>query len=407
MVFVVAAERVWSDESNNFDCDTKRPGCPNACYDYYFPISHTRLWALQLVFITCPSFLVVMHVWYRDERERKYRIKQGEGAKLYDNTGQKHGGLWWTYLLSLVAKTTIEVMFIYLLHMVYHNFDMPRSVQCDMEPCRHVTCYIARPTEKKVFTYFMVCRNNLEEQKRLMKIGLSMVLVGHVNFLLAALVHGVVLRYFSLHVRGQAIESAISNVIALAAGLMTWSLLVLSTIAGLVATASVIGLTVSLVKTIINGDKSLLAYCGYTDDKSYISIANQCPFDPTRIFSTTIVLWVPLIIISAVEMVCSCRLFKVSISYLSLPCCLGKHLQQDPNTLIKIQRGAQSPLLPRYMPTSRCCQGDEERKLPVRPPERQKPHYDSRPHRYAYSMQIHQPSTQFSQGALERSSIWI
>lgn len=53
-----------------------------------------------------------------------------------------------------------------------------------------------------------------------MKIGLSMVLVGHVNFLLAALVHGVVLRYFSLHARGQAIESAISNVIALAAGLM-------------------------------------------------------------------------------------------------------------------------------------------------------------------------------------------
>lgn len=53
-----------------------------------------------------------------------------------------------------------------------------------------------------------------------MKTGLSMVLVGHVNFLLAALVHGVVLRYFSFHVRGQAMESAISNVIALTAGLM-------------------------------------------------------------------------------------------------------------------------------------------------------------------------------------------
>lgn len=156
MVFVVAAERVWSDENHNFDCDTKRPGCPNACYDYYFPIAHTRLWALQLVFVTCPSFLVVMHVWYRDERERKYRLKHGEGAKLYDNTGQKHGGLWWTYLFSLVAKTAIEVTFLYLLHVIYHNFDMPRSVQCDVEPCRHVTCYIARPTEKKVFTYFMV-----------------------------------------------------------------------------------------------------------------------------------------------------------------------------------------------------------------------------------------------------------
>lgn len=74
---------------------------------------------------------------------------------------------------------------------------------------------------------------------------------------------------------------------------------------------------------------------------------------------------------------------------------------------IKIQRGVQSPLLPRYMPTSWRCQGDEERKLPVRPPEWQKPHYHSRPDRYTNSMQIHQPSTQFNQGALERSSIWI
>lgn len=52
-----------------------------------------------------------------------------------------------------------------------------------------------------------------------MKMGLCMVLVGHVNFLLGALVHGVVLRHFSLQ-RGQAMESAISNVIALTAGLL-------------------------------------------------------------------------------------------------------------------------------------------------------------------------------------------
>ncbi|XP_026145969.1 transmembrane protein 54-like [Carassius auratus] len=63
------------------------------------------------------------------------------------------------------------------------------------------------------------CCGNLEEQKGLMKMGLSMVLVGHVNFLLGALVHGVVLRHFSLQ-RGPAMESAISNVIALATGLL-------------------------------------------------------------------------------------------------------------------------------------------------------------------------------------------
>uniref|UniRef100_A0A4W5LT67 Gap junction protein beta 3 n=1 Tax=Hucho hucho TaxID=62062 RepID=A0A4W5LT67_9TELE len=127
MVFVVAAERVFSEDQKDFDCNTRQPGCANACYDHFFPVSHTRIWALQLIFVTCPTFMVVMHVAYREERERKYRITHGENAHLYDNTGQKHGGLWWTYLLSLFFKTAIEV-----------------------------DCYIGRPTEKRVFTYVMV-----------------------------------------------------------------------------------------------------------------------------------------------------------------------------------------------------------------------------------------------------------
>ncbi|KAM8834154.1 gap junction protein beta 3 isoform 1-T2 [Synchiropus picturatus] len=157
MVYVVAAERVWGDEQKDFDCNTKQPGCSNVCYDYFFPISHIRLWALQLIFISCPSFLVVMHVAYRDDRERKYRAKHGEEAKLYNNTGKKHGGLWWTYLISLFVKTGIEVAFLYILHHVYDSFYLPRLVKCEVAPCpNQVDCYIGHPTEKKVFTYFMV-----------------------------------------------------------------------------------------------------------------------------------------------------------------------------------------------------------------------------------------------------------
>ncbi|CAL8397808.1 gap junction beta-3 protein-like [Gadus morhua] len=157
MVFVVAAERVWSDDQANFDCDTRQPGCKNVCYNHFFPVSHIRLWSLQLIFVTCPSFLVVLHVAYREERERKYRIKHGEQARLYDNTGQKHGGLWWTYLLSLFFKTAIELGFLYLLHLMYDSFKLPRRVKCGVSPCPNVVdCYVARPTEKTVFTYFMV-----------------------------------------------------------------------------------------------------------------------------------------------------------------------------------------------------------------------------------------------------------
>ncbi|XP_020355393.1 gap junction beta-3 protein [Oncorhynchus tshawytscha] len=156
MVYVVAAERVWSDDQKDFDCNTKQPGCANVCYDHYFPISHIRLWALQLIFVTCPSFMVMMHVAYRDERERKNTM-HGNKDKLYENTGKRHGGLWWTYLLSLFVKTGIEISFLYILHKIYDSFYLPRLVKCEVSPCpNQVDCYIGHPTEKKVFTYFMV-----------------------------------------------------------------------------------------------------------------------------------------------------------------------------------------------------------------------------------------------------------
>ncbi|CAL8295467.1 unnamed protein product [Merluccius merluccius] len=158
MVFVVAAEKVWGDEQKDFDCNTRQPGCHNVCYDHFFPISHTRLWALQLIFVTCPSLLVVLHVAYREERERKHRLKYGEGCQpLYDNTGKKRGGLWWTYFLSLLFKMVVEAVFIFLLFYIYEATFFPPLVKCREDPCPNVVdCYIARPTEKKIFTVFMV-----------------------------------------------------------------------------------------------------------------------------------------------------------------------------------------------------------------------------------------------------------
>lgn len=50
--------------------------------------------------------------------------------------------------------------------------------------------------------------------------GLGLVLVGHVNFLLGALVHGAVLRHINVHSQARTMVYAISNVIAIAAGLL-------------------------------------------------------------------------------------------------------------------------------------------------------------------------------------------
>lgn len=158
MVFVVAAEKVWGDEQKDFKCNTLQPGCHNVCYDHFFPVSHVRLWALQLIFVTCPSLLVVMHVAYREDRERKNRLKFGENChRLYQNTGKKRGGLWWTYVLTLVFKIAVDATFVYLLYHIYEGYNFPSLVKCRQVPCPNVVdCFISRPTEKRIFTIFMV-----------------------------------------------------------------------------------------------------------------------------------------------------------------------------------------------------------------------------------------------------------
>ncbi|XP_057714819.1 transmembrane protein 54a [Corythoichthys intestinalis] len=186
-----------------------------------------------------------------------------------------------------------------------------------------------------------VCCANLKDSKTLMKMGLALVLVGHVNFLLGALVHGAVLRHISVHAEARIMVYSITNVIAIVAGLMgiiggiiaivlsknkksrilKWVLLVFSFLAGLLAVASTLGLLASVVTAIIHKGRSLLTHCTPLKNMGSSSITHECPFDPTRIYSTTIILWVPLILMSVVEMVFSFRCFAVCTSFLYLcPC---------------------------------------------------------------------------------------
>uniref|UniRef100_A0A8P4FY10 Transmembrane protein 54a n=2 Tax=Dicentrarchus labrax TaxID=13489 RepID=A0A8P4FY10_DICLA len=198
-----------------------------------------------------------------------------------------------------------------------------------------------------------------------MKMGLGLVLVGHVNFLLGALVHGAVLRHIAVHTQARTMVYAISNVIAIVAGLvgivsgitaivlsknkknriLQWVLLVFSFLAGLLAVASSVGLSVSMVKAIIHKGKSLLTHCTFSDDDvgSSSSITYECPFDPTRIYGTTIILWVPLILMSVMEMVFSFRCFAVCTSFLYLCPCRRRPTQAK---RVRIQRTVETSSLP-------------------------------------------------------------
>ncbi|XP_063039601.1 transmembrane protein 54a isoform X2 [Engraulis encrasicolus] len=165
-----------------------------------------------------------------------------------------------------------------------------------------------------------VCCASLDDDKALMKMGLGLVLVGHVNFLLGALVHGAVLRHISLHKQARLMEYAISNVMALVAGLLKWALFIISIIGALLSLAATVGLSVSIVFAIINKGRSLLTHCDLKTPIGAFSITNECPFDPTRVYGTTIILWVPLILMLVVEVVFCSRCFWACISFLRLSC---------------------------------------------------------------------------------------
>lgn len=163
MILVVAAESVWGDEQSDFVCNTLQPGCKNVCYDHYFPVSHIRLWCLQLIFVSTPALLVAMHVAYRRHEEKRLILQQdGEIAEknLQQIKMQKmriEGALWWTYVTSIFFRLLFEGAFMYAFYYIYNGFQMTRLVKCDAWPCPNVVdCFISRPTEKTVFTIFMI-----------------------------------------------------------------------------------------------------------------------------------------------------------------------------------------------------------------------------------------------------------
>lgn len=159
MILVVAAEKVWGDEQDDFVCNTLQPGCRNVCYDHFFPISHIRLWALQLIFVSTPALLVAMHVAYT-RHEKKRRFRNGEKIDIEELKNEKihiRGPLWWTYTSSIFFRMVFEAVFMYVFYYMYDGYQMPRLVKCSAWPCPNtVDCFVSRPTEKTTFTIFML-----------------------------------------------------------------------------------------------------------------------------------------------------------------------------------------------------------------------------------------------------------
>uniref|UniRef100_A0A8D2L7I1 Gap junction protein n=1 Tax=Varanus komodoensis TaxID=61221 RepID=A0A8D2L7I1_VARKO len=183
LILGTAAEFVWGDEQSDFVCNTQQPGCENVCYDEAFPISHIRLWVLQIIFVSTPSLVYLGHAVHhvrmeekRREREEAEQAQQAEAGE--ENSPQDadkknpissketrpkatkkfrlEGTLLRTYICHIFFKTLFEVGFIVGQYFLY-GFRIFPLYRCGRWPCPNlVDCFVSRPTEKTVFIMFML-----------------------------------------------------------------------------------------------------------------------------------------------------------------------------------------------------------------------------------------------------------
>ncbi|XP_018413360.1 PREDICTED: gap junction alpha-8 protein [Nanorana parkeri] len=183
LILGTAAEFVWGDEQSDFVCNTQQPGCENVCYDEAFPLSHIRLWVLQIIFVSTPSLVYVGHAVHhvrmeekRKEREEAEMSRQQEineerlplapdqgSIRTTKETSTKstkkfrlEGTLLRTYICHIIFKTLFEVGFVVGQYFLY-GFRILPLYRCSRWPCPNtVDCFVSRPTEKTVFIMFML-----------------------------------------------------------------------------------------------------------------------------------------------------------------------------------------------------------------------------------------------------------
>ncbi|XP_055978362.1 keratinocyte-associated protein 3 [Sorex fumeus] len=159
--------------------------------------------------------------------------------------------------------------------------------------------------------------------RRLMRVGLALLLVGHLNLLLGAVLHGTVLRHVANPRGAVTSEYTVANVISVGSGLLSvsvglvallasrnlrhqqlhWAMLGVALANLLLSAACSLGILIAVALTVAKD--SLDAECHPVPadllplDEGHGQV--DCPFDPTRIYDTALALWIPSLLMSAAE----------------------------------------------------------------------------------------------------------
>ncbi|XP_046886836.1 keratinocyte-associated protein 3 [Hypomesus transpacificus] len=185
----------------------------------------------------------------------------------------------------------------------------------------------------------------------LMKKGISLILVGHINFLLGAIVHGSVLRHISKPDGRITTQYTAANIISVTSGLLSIAsgiiailvsrnlsngklhigLLISSFLNALLSAACGIGLLLAIGHTVAYDGRALMQGCNTTEAQlsARKPIQADCPFDTTRIYDTTLSLWIPSVLLAALEVGLSLWCFVVGLTLRGLGPCAHSYIKEQ------------------------------------------------------------------------------
>ncbi|XP_070366524.1 transmembrane protein 54 isoform X4 [Equus asinus] len=109
-------------------------------------------------------------------------------------------------------------------------------------------------------------------RKVLMKTGLVLVVLGHVSFIAAALLHGTVLRYVAAPRDAVALQYCVVNILSVTSAIV-------------VITSGIVAIVLSRYLPSTPLGRALLAACTFGSPE-VLALAPDCPYDPTRIYES-------------------------------------------------------------------------------------------------------------------------
>ncbi|CBY18853.1 unnamed protein product [Oikopleura dioica] len=206
------------NDAQDFKCITEQPGCRPICFNRFHPISHSRLWEMQILFISIPIFMFLGITLSVQEKNSKIKREIAEveseinkhrrfSTDYYHKrkkelgdyvavsqfnyiTGESEEVIWnpiviKSYYVFSLIKLGLEVFFMYNIYVLQRittnadleiNFEMeqqapltfseiwhiPRTWLCTVgqepfSPCSQdpiVKCFVPRAYEKTIFLHY-------------------------------------------------------------------------------------------------------------------------------------------------------------------------------------------------------------------------------------------------------------